>query len=289
MIGESRKLAVLGSPIAHSKSPALHRAAYGVLGLGWSYEAIQISEEELRGFVESRDELWLGLSLTMPLKRAAIPLLDRSEELVALTGSVNTIRLDTVAGGRVVSGYNTDIHGLAQSFRQAGMTALGAVQILGGGATAASAIVAVSLLQASEVTVLVRDVSRASGLVAVGESVGVSVSIMPITALDSLPPAELVISTLPGGTLIEHEFASTTIEHTILFDVAYDPWPSALARSWNSAGGKVISGIHMLINQALIQIRLFVSGDAYTPLPREAEVVAAMRSAVGVESLWDNS
>jgi shikimate dehydrogenase len=112
---------------------------------------------------------------------------------------------------------------------------------------------------------------------------------MPITALESLLPAELIISTVPGGTLIEHKFASTTITDSILFDVAYDPWPSALAVSWNSSGGKVISGIHMLINQALIQIRLFVSGDADTPLPREVEVVSAMRSAVGVESLWDNS
>eukprot|EP01031_Cornospumella_fuschlensis_P018884 gene18884-23129_t len=108
--GEPRKLAVLGSPIAHSKSPALHRAAYSVLDLDWSYAAIEVTEEELRGFVESRDERWLGLSLTMPLKRAAIPLLDRSEALVTATGSVNTLCLSTVAGKRVVSGYNTDIH-----------------------------------------------------------------------------------------------------------------------------------------------------------------------------------
>jgi shikimate dehydrogenase len=292
--GEPQQLAVLGSPIGHSKSPALHRAAYAVLGLDWNYDAIEVTEATLADFVATRDASWRGLSLTMPLKRAIMPLLDTCEDLALITGSTNTVLFsqpDDQPGGqpddpsvaaRVLSGFNTDVHGLAESFRQAGTATLDSVHILGGGATAASAIAAASLLSATSVTVLARDVSRAVPLVAVGDALGIAVQLSPLTPGYALDTPDAIISTLPGGTVLDHDFSVETKKHSILFDVAYDPWPSVLAQSWASADGQVISGIHMLINQALMQIRIFVSGNVTTPLPREADVLAAMRSAVGV-------
>lgn len=288
--GGPHQLAVLGSPIGHSKSPALHRAAYAVLGLDWTYDAIEVTEASLAGFVESRDTTWRGLSLTMPLKRAVMPLLNSCEDLATITGSTNTVlfsqrsgRRDGLGDGeRVLTGFNTDVHGIAESFRQAGITTLDTVRILGGGATAASAIAAASLLSASDVTVLVRDEARAVALIAVGEALGIAVQVISLAHSDAREVPDAIISTLPGGATLEHDFSDETKKRSILFDVAYDPWPSALAQSWTTAGGPVISGIHMLINQALMQIRIFVSGNVVTPLAREAEVLAAMRSAVGV-------
>ena len=293
-----QQLAVLGSPIGHSKSPALHRAAYAVLGLDWTYDAIEVTEASLAGFVESRDTTWRGLSLTMPLKRAIMPLLDSCEDLATITGSTNTVlfsqrngqsdgqsdgQRDGLGDGeRVLTGFNTDVHGLAESFRQAGISSLDTVRILGGGATAASAIAAASLLSASNVTVLVRDETRAVSLIAVGEALGVAVQVISLAHSDAREVPDAIISTLPGGAVLEHDFSEETKKRSILFDVAYDPWPSALAQSWTASDGQVISGIHMLINQALMQIRIFVSGDVATPLAREAEVLVAMRSAVGV-------
>jgi len=284
--GEPRKLAVLGSPIAHSKSPALHQAAYSVLGLDWSYQAIEVSEDSLADFISSRDDSWLGLSLTMPLKRAIMPLLDRCEDLAQLTGSTNTVLFGKLGDRHILSGFNTDVYGLAESFRQAGISSLATVQIVGGGATAASAIAAASLLSASDVSVVARNAVSAAPLIALGEALGIRVtlrdfdSIGQATSTTDLPDA--IISSLPGGLELPGLFTEQTRRHSILLDVAYDPWPSALARSWIEAQGSVISGIHMLINQALMQIRIFVSGDVTTPLAQEVAVLDAMRAAVGV-------
>src|SRR4051794_12969885 len=101
----SRRAAVLGSPIAHSLSPALHRAAYIELGLDWTYDAIECDEAALPAFVQSLDASWVGLSLTMPLKRAVLPLLAEMSETVRLTGAANTVLF---RDGRTV-GDNTDV------------------------------------------------------------------------------------------------------------------------------------------------------------------------------------
>ena len=103
------KAAVLGSPIAHSLSPVLHRAGYQALGLdGWSYQAIECDEARLPALISGCGPDWAGLSLTMPLKRAVLPLLDEAEPLVAEVGAANTVIFD--AGRR--SGHNTDVPGM---------------------------------------------------------------------------------------------------------------------------------------------------------------------------------
>ena len=133
------KAAVLGSPIAHSLSPALHRAAYAALGLDdWTYQAIECAEADLAGLVGSLGPEWAGLSLTMPLKRTVLPLLDHAESLVTVTGGANTVvfRPD----GRY--GYNTDVQGIVDALTEAGAPAPRGVTILGAGATACSALAA---------------------------------------------------------------------------------------------------------------------------------------------------
>lgn len=269
------RLAVLGSPIAHSKSPALHRAAYAALGLDWSYQAIEVTADALPGFVGTLGAEWRGLSLTMPLKREVLPLLDTMDEFTELTGAANTVLFDDARRRR---GFNTDVHGVIQSFRDAGVTGLHSVRILGGGATAASVMVAVSRLGASRVAIAARSAERLGTLVALGERLDLQLTIETLGALEAAAEPDALVSTLPGGT----ELGFAIPPRGILFDVAYDPWPSRLASGWLAAGAPVIGGLELLAHQALAQVRIFVNGTPGASLAGEADVFAAMRAAVGL-------
>ncbi len=276
MSSGATRLAVLGSPIGHSKSPAIHRAAYGVLGLPWTYEAIEMTGENLAGFISTRDETWRGLSLTMPLKRDIVPILAWRDPLVATVGGANTV----ILGGEGPRGYNTDVQGIVESFGEVGVTSLSYVHLLGAGATAASVLVAVAQLGARRVLVSARTPAKAAYLVELGIVIGVDVVVRAWGVMDrSLVVPDAIVSTVPGG---ENDlvFAEAIRENSVLFDVSYDPWPSALATAWDSVGGIVISGLDLLVHQAVGQIRIFAVGDQTVALPDEPAVVAAMRAAV---------
>ena len=159
------KAAVLGSPIAHSLSPVLHRAAYQALGLSdWTYQAIECDEAGLPALLAGCGPDWAGLSLTMPLKRAVLPLLDHLEPLAAQVGAANTV----VFTGGLRHGHNTDVPGMIAALAGAAAPVLppapAAVLILGGGATARSALAAVHGLGAGEAAVAGRDPRRAGAL-----------------------------------------------------------------------------------------------------------------------------
>lgn len=277
----ARRLFVLGSPIEHSLSPALHRAAYTALGLDWRYDAVQVSSGGLPAFLESRGADWLGLSLTMPLKHEVQAHLDGVDRVAAQTGSVNTVLFGEADGRRTLQGFNTDVTGLVRALAEAGVRRAVHVTLLGAGATAASALVAAAELGAEMVDVLVRTPAKAAHLIELGQSLGVVVTVFPLTDLpDPARVSELVISTLPGGSAPGAEFPAALRRQALMFDVSYSPWPSALARSWSSVGGAAASGEGMLLHQALIQVRIFVSGDPFEPLPNEDEVLHFMRGAL---------
>jgi shikimate dehydrogenase len=276
----TRRLAVLGSPIGHSRSPELHRAAYSALGLDWSYEAVDVTEDALPGFIAGLGQEWRGLSLTMPLKKAVLPLLSETDRIAEQTGGANTVLLD----GEDVRGFNTDVAGIVHALRAAGLEQARYVHILGGGATAASALVAAAELGAERVDVHVRDLARGTWIESLGNDLGLRIRIRPFSQADrSLDVPELVISTVPGGALTEALYTDSTRRRSLLFDVAYEPWPTPLAAQWESVGGRTVSGLAMLVHQALLQVRVFVSGDPLQPLPDEPDVLAAMRDAVGID------
>ncbi|MEY2849298.1 MAG: hypothetical protein RI885_1965 [Actinomycetota bacterium] len=275
--GGRTRLAVLGSPIAHSKSPLLHATAYDVLGLPWSYSAVDVTERTLPGFLERTvDDGWRGLSLTMPLKRAVLPFLRERDALVDTVGGANTV---LVTGDGLV-GYNTDVDGVSRALDAAGITAARHVHLLGAGATAAAVVASVVGRGASTVTVSARSAERARPIARLVARLGATAEIIPLSASPS-EPAGLVVSTLPGGSGADVLAAGVPVGAP-LFDVAYDPWPSELAARWSSAGQQVVSGLDMLVFQALGQIRVFVGGDPRRPVPSEASVLAAMRASVGL-------
>ena len=225
MGSELRRLAVLGSPIAHSKSPALHRAAYRRLGLDWEYTAIELRGHGLAEFMGGLDASWRGLSLTMPLKHDVLPLLDDLDEIATTTGAVNTVLLDDDGRRR---GFNTDVGGIVRTLREAGVGGVHHGLILGGGATAGSALVAMSLLGAARVRVLVRRVGAAADLEALGRRLGVGVEEGHLDELGRVVDADLVVSTVPGGIDLGVEPSAALAQRAHLLDVAYDPWPSPL-------------------------------------------------------------
>jgi shikimate dehydrogenase len=274
---DAARLAVLGSPIAHSKSPALHEAAYRVLGLDWEYSAIEVADGGLAVFLDGLDASWRGLSLTMPLKREVLPLLDERSALVEEVGAANTVLLE----GGTRRGFNTDVAGIVGALADAGVTSLEYVQVLGAGATAASVLAASAQLGATRVLVSARDPEKARSLEPLAASLGVELTIRPIVMMDgSMIIPSAVISTLPGGSVIDVPYPEPIRADAVLLDVAYEPWPSALAISWAEVGGTVVSGLDMLLHQAVAQVRVFVTGEETGELAHEAEVVAAMRSAI---------
>jgi shikimate dehydrogenase len=264
---------VLGSPIGHSRSPELHLAAYGVLGLDWRYDRVEVDDAGLAGFLDDLSDEWRGLSLTMPLKRRVAALVPHIDEVARLTHQGNTILLE---GGRPVRAFNTDVHGIVQAFADAGATTADHALVLGGGATAESAVVALRQLGA-HVTVAVRNPDKVAGVF--GDDVGIT-SLHDIE--HELRDADAVVSTIPNGA----EFSLPVPDRLggTLLDVAYHPWPSALASRWSEAGGEVISGLEMLLHQAVHQIRIFMAGSPEVALRDEAAVIAAMRAAVAPDA-----
>ena len=273
------RLAVLGSPISHSLSPALHSAAYRQLGLDWSYERFELGERELEAFLNGPGRAFRGLSATMPLKAELLRLADEADEVATRSGAANTA-IGMPEG--VLKVFNTDVAGITRALAEHGMHAATHAVLLGGGATAASAMLAFAELGVETVDVRMREPQKAGELLSIGRDAGLTVlvdRIEPERAQAPVQHAELLLSTLPGGG--PDAWASTYAQCAgVVFDVAYDPWPSELGNRSREAGAVVISGLEMLMQQALVQVRVFVSGDPREPLPDEAMVLAAMRNAL---------
>lgn len=264
----ARRAAVLGSPIAHSLSPVLHRAAYRELGLShWSYDRFEVDEDALPGFIDGLDRSWAGLSLTMPLKRAVIPLLDGISDTASSVEAVNTVVL-TADGRRY--GDNTDIPGMIAALRERGVERVPSAAVLGAGATASSALAALARICTGEVTAYVRSAARAEEMRGWGERLGVAVRIADWADAAGAFEAPLVVATTPAGTT-DALAAAVPERPGTLFDVLYDPWPTPLAAAWSGNGGAVVGGLDLLVHQAVLQVEQ-MTGAEKAPL-------AAMREA----------
>jgi shikimate dehydrogenase len=262
------RAAVLGSPIAHSLSPALHRAAYAALGLDWQYDAVEVASGGLAQFVRGLDAEWAGLSLTMPLKQEVLPLLHERSRLVEITGAANTVLVRDGA----LHGHNTDVQGMVRALQEAGIERVERAALIGAGATAASAVVALHDLGCHRIRVLARDRGRAAALEPVAQAMGVELRFGELHALeleDRWP--QLVVSTVPAGALDAFAADSDPGPDVPLLDVTYAPWPTPLAAAYLAGGATVVGGAGMLLHQAAAQVELMTG----RPAPLEA-----MRAAI---------
>lgn len=273
--GEHRA-AVLGSPIAHSLSPALHRAAYQALGLhSWRYDRFETAEDGLAAFLGGLGPGWAGLSLTMPLKRAVLPLLDGITSAASAVGAVNTV-VFTDEGRH---GDNTDIPGMVAALRERGVTRVDRSAVLGAGATAASALAALARVCTGEITVCVRSRPRAEEMRELAERLGVTVRIDGWEDAGRALAAPLVVTTTPAGATDALAEDVPDVPGT-LFDVLYEPWPTPLAAAWAARGGHVVGGLDLLVHQAVLQVEQ-MTGRAPAPLAamrRAGEEALALRS-----------
>lgn len=255
---------MLGSPIAHSKSPQLHLAAYRALGLtGWTYDRIECGADELPGVVGGFGPEWVGVSVTMPGKFAALRFADEHTTRAARLGSANTL-VRTQQGWRA---DNTDVDGVAGAVGAASGYAL----VCGSGGTAPAAVAGLAQLGVAGITVVARDPDKAARLVELGTKIGVATRFCALDSAelpDAVKAAEVMVSTLPAD--VAARYAATFAPIPVLLDAVYNPWPTPLAAAVGAAGGRVISGVQMLLHQAFAQVEQFTG----LPAPREAMTCA---------------
>jgi shikimate-5-dehydrogenase len=258
--GSPRKAAVLGSPIAHSRSPQLHLAAYRALGLdGWTYDRIECTADELPGLVAGFGPEWVGVSVTMPGKFAALRFADERTARAELVGSANTL-VRTPNGWRA---DNTDIDGVKGALGPVS----GRAAVLGAGGTAPAVVVGLAELGVQDISVVARNRDKAAPLLALGPRLGADIRWIELGA--TVVDVDVVVSTIPADVAALH--ADTVAATPLLLDAIYDPWPTPLAAAVEAAGGRVISGLQMLLHQAFAQV------EQFTGLPAPTE---AMRAAL---------
>jgi shikimate dehydrogenase len=246
---------VLGSPIAHSRSPRLHLAAYRALGLdGWTYDRIDCTADQLPGVVGGFGPEWVGVSVTMPGKFAALRFADERTPRAELVGSANTL-VRSSSGWRA---DNTDIDGVTGALGPVS----GRAAVLGSGGTAPAAVVGLAELGVQDISIVARNHAKAAPLLALGSTLGVDVRWIELgaTPLD----VDVVVNTIPADAAARH--ARTLSATRLLLDAIYDPWPTPLAAAVEAAGGRVIGGLEMLLHQAFSQVEQFTG----LPAPKEA-------------------
>lgn len=246
------KLAVLGSPISHSLSPVLHKAAYAQLGLPHTFEAIDVNIDQFKSFFSGLDDEWLGLSITMPLKEVAFEVATKVSNVAKQTGAINTLIFKDG-----VQADNTDVYGISKSLRNAGCTNPKTATIIGAGATTRSAIAALAGLGIEGILIIARNPQKSATCIDLGNELGISIDATS-SIEDKFFATDVTINATPIGV------ADDFVHHLgqargVLLDVVYNPWPTKLAAAWKSKSLTAVPGHQMLLNQAVRQIELFTN------------------------------
>ncbi|WGX99341.1 shikimate dehydrogenase [Nocardioides sp. L-11A] len=259
------RCAVVGDPVAHSLSPTLHRAGYAALGLTAAYDAIRVPAGGLAGFVAGLGPEWRGLSVTAPLKREALALAEEVSDLARLAGGANT--LVRTAGGW--SADNTDVPGASAAVRERFAGTPATATILGGGATAASVGLALADLGVGRITVAARNPGNATEAVAAVRRHPAAPEVR-VLALDVTEhTGGVLVSTIPAAAQTA-ELVARVLPAEVVFEVTYNEWPTPLVEAALRTDIPVVSGLDLLVHQAVLQFAMFTGHDG--PLD-------AMRSA----------
>lgn len=276
--------AVVGKPISHSLSPVLHTTAYELAGLDWEYRKYELGAEELPEFVIRLPEDCVGLSVTMPGKRAALELADVKDGLAKLVGAANTLVPTAGMWGAV----NTDVHGIVETVRSAAGMSLEEFSsrnrskekralLLGTGATASSALAAATTLGYTRIGVVGRNFQGVGNITIAARDLGVSFTPIRWERDDLISSwqtnSDLLISTVPpevSGALVELVQPGS---NQMILDVTYAK-VSPLVDHYRKTGAQILDPLAMLTHQGLAQVKL-MSGKEVPFSPVYRAVVAA--------------
>lgn len=267
-----------GSPVAHSLSPVLHGAAYRALGLtDWTYERLEADAEALPGLADSLDETWVGLSVTMPGKQAALAHAAAATSRAVAVGAANTLV-------RVGTGWRadcTDVDGVTGALRAAagfsGPSDTSFAVVLGAGGTACAAVAGLADLGVRTVRVVAREPARAEPVARCASKLGVAIEVTRWADADLgalATEAAVLVNTAPAAAI--EPCVPDLAAATCVLDVIYHPWPTALAEAVTARGGRLATGLDMLLHQAFGQVEQFTGAAA----PRAA-MRDALREATG--------
>ncbi|GAB2615583.1 shikimate 5-dehydrogenase [Paractinoplanes abujensis] len=269
-----RRAAVCGMPISHSLSPVIHNAGFAAAGLsGWSYGSFECGQADLAALVGGLGPEWAGLSLTMPLKEEGLRLAAAASPVAVAIGAANTLVRREDGSWQA---DNTDVAGMVRVLREAGLKPAPTVSVLGGGGTARAALAAAADLGASAVTVVTRRPAAREELIPVATALGLAVLSTPWELASTAFEADAVISTVPKGAADHLAGDVPWRAGTVLFDAIYDPWPTPLAADAQAHGVPVLSGLDLLLAQALSQFEQFTG---VKPAPEEAMRAALLAAA----------
>ncbi|MET9630912.1 shikimate dehydrogenase [Lentzea sp. NPDC006480] len=266
-----RRAAVIGSPIEHSLSPVLHNAAYAALGLDWEYTRLECAEDSVASLVSSLGPEWVGLSCTMPTKRAALAVASSVTSRAVAVGAANTLV-------RVESGWHadcTDVDGVVGALREKGFPGGSRGVVIGAGGTATAVLAGFASLGISSVSLVVREPSRAAEAVATAGRVGISVEVLALSSVDLAALAgasDVLVSTVPASATVP--LAAAVAQAPYVLDVIYHPWPTPVALAVEASGARLATGLDMLLHQAFGQVEQFTGQAA----PRDV-----MRAALDAE------
>lgn len=280
---------VIGSPIEHSLSPVIHRAAWEELCIdGWEYRRIEQDASSLPAFIDVLDDACRGLSVTMPCKQAIMPLLDVIDPLAVAVGAVNTV----VPSSGLLVGFNTDVAGIASAIRracdQAGIPIPGSALILGARATASSALAALGELGITLATVAARRFGGPGSVMTAASRLGVRVEQAMWADLEGVArvaaASDVLISTLPAGIADPLAALLAPREGQVLLDAVYTPRDTALRSVFERAGAVVAEGTDMLVFQGAAQVQLMTGQSPHSDVMRQAledELARRARSGGG--------
>lgn len=245
---------LLGQPVAHSLSPALHNAAFEAAGIDAHYEARLVTYDDLPAVArELRAADCLGANVTAPHKEAMLPLVDEVGDEVRALGALNTV---VNVGGRLV-GANTDAAGLTRWMRQVGIDALGhPAVVLGAGGAARSAVWALADQGATGVIVLNRTVERAQALVAALQPRLRSVDLMWGNLGEAAEPAARPWHLVINATSLGHHGSAPVVHpswyspDSVAIELAYNPPETEFMVAARAAGARAENGLGMLLHQA---------------------------------------
>lgn len=258
------RFGVVGDPIAHSLSPVLHRAGYDALGIPARYDAVRVPEATLASYVAGLGPEWRGLSVTAPLKREALALATTVSERASLAGGANTL----VRTGTGWAADNTDLPGAVAAIRERYDGPASVATIIGAGATAASTGLALADLGVRTIRLLAREPARAAATAAaLARDPRLEVDVLPLDGAAVV--GEIVVSTIPVAAQ-DDALVAATCGAAVVFEVVYDPWPSPIAAAAADRGQALVSGLDLLVHQAVLQFAMFTGHNGPLESMRKA-------------------